>query len=222
LITRFLRTFGIYPPGTTVELTDRQAALVTHASPHDPVRPQVQLLTGEQAGRQVDLRHRNVIEGRHELSIARAILPPLALREPQARWVVEPAGPPAEQPAEEELEAATETTTEALAAEPPAPVEPPPTPAPAEPPAPTPAPAPEDEDEEQVLARLGGGDAVPTLALGEAELREAALDHRAGFVLTFVDGMCPLDSLLYSTGLPRAEVLRILDRLVRAGVIRTK
>jgi HD-GYP domain-containing protein (c-di-GMP phosphodiesterase class II) len=202
LIARFLRTFGLYPPGTTVELTDRQVALVTQASPHDPLRPQVQLVTGPQVGSKVDLRHRNTVEGRHDLSIARAILPPLALRDADAPAAGEAAPAPA-----------AATPAEAEEPRPPAPEA-----------AAAPAPAPEVvadvEDEAQILARLGGGDGVPTLAVGQAELQRAALDHREGFLLTFIDGSCPLDALLYATGLPRAEVLRILDRLVRAGLVR--
>ena len=39
-------------------------------------------------------------------------------------------------------------------------------------------------------------------------------------MLTFIDGATPLDTLLYATGLPRGNVLRILDGMVTAGVVR--
>jgi hypothetical protein len=201
LVARFLRTFGVYPPGTVVELTDHQVALVTHANPHDPLRPQVQLLSGAQATRLVDLTDRSATEGRQVLSISRAILPPLALREAPADWEGVAVSPAPEAEA--------------------APAPPPETEAPvAEDHEPPPEPAADEEDAELILARLGGGDAVPTLVVGQAGLHTALLDHREGFLVSFIDGTCPVDSLLYATGLPRAEVLRILDRLVRAGVVR--
>jgi response regulator RpfG family c-di-GMP phosphodiesterase len=185
LVTRFLRTFGLYPPGTIVELSDRQAALVTHASPHDPLRPRVKLLTGPSAGLQVDLEERDSTEGRHQLSIARAILAPLARRDPD-----EQRGEPEPEP------------------EPPVPARPPPRPS-QPPPAMT---------EAALIARLGGEHVVPALA--RVDLGGLVIDHRHGFVLTFVDGITPLETILDATGLPRLEVLTIVDELVRAGVLR--
>ena len=38
------------------------------------------------------------------------------------------------------------------------------------------------------------------------------LDHRAGFVLTFVDGVSSVDTRIDASGLPRLEMLRILQR----------
>ena len=46
-----------------------------------------------------------------------------------------------------------------------------------------------------------------------------ALDHRAGFVLTFVDGMSSVDDILDASGLPRVEALHILADLLTKGVI---
>jgi hypothetical protein len=181
LVTRFVRTFGLFPPGTSVELSDRQGALVTHASAHDPMRPQVKLLTGPRAGRRVDLGRRNLVEERHDLSIVRAILPPLALCDPH----------------EQQPQPGVEPAPEPEAAVPPG-----------------------DDDEATLLARLGGEDAVPEMA--RHDLGAQALDHRAGFLLTFIDGASPLELLLDVTGLPRLDVLRIVDELVRAGVVRLR
>ncbi len=202
LVTRFLRTFGIYPPGTIVELSDRQAALVTHASPYDPARPHVRLLTGPNADRPVDLRHRNVVEGRHELSIARAILAPLARRDPLEQE--SPAGVAPAAAAAEPVRRASETQPPPLARAAPRPSSPPPVDG-------------AGNSEADVLARLGGGHVVPVLP--RADLSGIALDHREGYVLTFVDGICSLEELLDATGLPRAEVLGIVEGLVRAGIV---
>jgi hypothetical protein len=181
LVTRFVRTFGVFPPGTIVELSDRQAGLVTHASAHDPMRPQVKLLTGPRAGRRVDLGRRNLVEERHDLSIVRAILPPLALCDPH------------EEQAEDEPEPEALPGSQEAALH---------------------------EDADAVLARLGGIDAIPVLT--RSDLGAASLDHRAGYLLTFIDGVSSLEGILDVTGLPRLDVLGILDGLVGAGVVRMR
>lgn len=77
MTARFLRVLGVFPPGTVVELSNREPAVVTRANPADPWRPQVKLLRGAQAGRLVELRDVSATEVRHRLSIVRAIAPPL-------------------------------------------------------------------------------------------------------------------------------------------------
>jgi hypothetical protein len=77
LLERFTRALGVFPPGTTVELSDRMPAVVTRASAGDPWRPQVTLLRGPDTGKRIELREMNVAEGRHQRSIVRAIAPPL-------------------------------------------------------------------------------------------------------------------------------------------------
>lgn len=77
LTARFVRALGVFPPGTTVELSDRQPAVVTRAHAGDPMRPQVRVLRGERAGKLVDLREVASNEGRFERSITRSVLPPL-------------------------------------------------------------------------------------------------------------------------------------------------
>ena len=77
MTARFLEVLGVFPPGTVVELSSREPAIVTRANPADPWRPQVKLLRGAQAGRLVELRDVSATEVRHRLSIVRAIAPPL-------------------------------------------------------------------------------------------------------------------------------------------------
>jgi HD-GYP domain-containing protein (c-di-GMP phosphodiesterase class II) len=69
LVSRCVRAIGAYPPGTTVELSNRAPALVTQVNLGDPWRPQVQLLRGADAGTRVELRELNSVEVRYELSI---------------------------------------------------------------------------------------------------------------------------------------------------------
>ncbi|MEA2748676.1 MAG: hypothetical protein QOI41_2819, partial [Myxococcales bacterium] len=77
LTARFLKVLGVFPPGTVVELSNLEPAIVTRANPADPWRPQVRMLRGPNAGRLVELRDVSATEVRHRLSIVRAIAPPL-------------------------------------------------------------------------------------------------------------------------------------------------
>lgn len=79
LVNRLLRSVGVFPPGTTVELSDREPAIVARANVTDPLRPQVRILRGGRASKLVDLRDAAPAEGRFARSIVRAALPPLFL-----------------------------------------------------------------------------------------------------------------------------------------------
>jgi hypothetical protein len=45
------------------------------------------------------------------------------------------------------------------------------------------------------------------------------LDHRGGFILTFVDGMSSVEDIADASGLPRADVLQILRELLQNGTL---
>jgi len=77
-----------------------------------------------------------------------------------------------------------------------------------------------DLTEEQLLAKLGGELKVPKLAVDRAKINTLALDHRAGFVLSLVDGRIPIEDILDVSGMPRRDALRILCELVDRGVIK--
>src|SRR5690242_8666643 len=62
-------------------------------------------------------------------------------------------------------------------------------------------------------------DAVPRVAIDEAELRAQPLDHRAGFLLAQVDGMSNVETLLDLSGMPREEALGMLAMLAASGII---
>src|SRR4051794_6051992 len=55
--------------------------------------------------------------------------------------------------------------------------------------------------------------AVPSLALSAAELARLQLDHRAGFILSHVDGMSDVETILDVSAMPSAEALKILSEL---------
>lgn len=70
--------------------------------------------------------------------------------------------------------------------------------------------------EEQVAilrARLAPLTRIPTLTKRMTELGEIVEDPKTAYVLGFVDGLLPLETIIEVTGLPELETLRILDRL---------
>jgi hypothetical protein len=77
------------------------------------------------------------------------------------------------------------------------------------------------ELEGDYLRELGPLDAVPVAAAGTAGGDGAAIDHRADFLLSLVDGMSSLGEIVESCGMPRLDALRILQELVRRGVVRS-
>jgi DNA-binding IclR family transcriptional regulator len=50
-------------------------------------------------------------------------------------------------------------------------------------------------------------------------LKRLPLDHRAGYLLSRMDGMVDLETLVAIAALPRSEVLRMVRDLVDSGVV---
>jgi len=69
-------------------------------------------------------------------------------------------------------------------------------------------------------AFVGAMDQVPILAISEGVLATQGLDHRAGFLLSRIDGLMTIEHLLDIAGMPRFEALRILSSLLRSKTIR--
>lgn len=63
------------------------------------------------------------------------------------------------------------------------------------------------------LSRLGGFDQVISIILSPEELRWLNLDHRAGFLLSLVDGVSTVEELLDISGMSRLDALRIFATL---------
>ena len=55
--------------------------------------------------------------------------------------------------------------------------------------------------------------------MGSEELRWLSLDHRAGFLLSFVDGSMSIEEVLDVSSMPELDVLRIMFELRQQGVI---
>jgi tetratricopeptide (TPR) repeat protein len=68
-------------------------------------------------------------------------------------------------------------------------------------------------------SKLGALSRIPHLAIKPEEVMWLNLDHRAGFLLSQIDGTVDYDSLFALSGLPRLDTARILATLIADGVI---
>jgi hypothetical protein len=74
---------------------------------------------------------------------------------------------------------------------------------------------------EQIYSsRLGSSSHVPVVTVRDSEVRWLGLDHRAGFLLSRVDGAHSVDMLIDVSGMQRLECLKTLVELLDAGAIR--
>jgi hypothetical protein len=62
-------------------------------------------------------------------------------------------------------------------------------------------------------------DGVPRLAVTQRQLMAMTLDHRAGFVVSFVDGTYTVEMILDVCPMPRERALAILGELEEKGII---
>jgi hypothetical protein len=69
---------------------------------------------------------------------------------------------------------------------------------------------------DELLTQLEG---VPSLIVPVQQLSTLGVDHRAGFIATFIDGVSTLEMVLDACGLPRALALGLIADLVRRGAI---
>ena len=68
-------------------------------------------------------------------------------------------------------------------------------------------------------ARIGPLERVPVVVVPRAQMRWLSMDHRAGFVLSLVDGSSTIDMILDVSGMPRLDTLRILHELVQQKIV---
>jgi len=68
-------------------------------------------------------------------------------------------------------------------------------------------------------ARLGSLDQRVAVAVPSDQIRWLTLDHRAGFLLSLIDGGITIDQILDISGMPRLDALRIMYQLLDQRVI---
>ncbi len=73
--------------------------------------------------------------------------------------------------------------------------------------------------EQLYTSRLGSLTGVARVIVPENDVRWLGLDHRAGFVLSRIDGRYTLEELLDVSGMPRLETLKTLAELVSLRAI---
>jgi hypothetical protein len=72
---------------------------------------------------------------------------------------------------------------------------------------------------QKYLSRLGGRENIPRVVMAPEEMRSISLDHRAGFLLSFIDGSMSVDEVLDVSSMPALDALRIMFELRMQGVI---
>jgi len=60
---------------------------------------------------------------------------------------------------------------------------------------------------------------APAVAMLPGELRQMPLDHRAGFLLSLMDGSLDLEAIVDVSAMRREDALRILRDLYESGVV---
>jgi hypothetical protein len=73
--------------------------------------------------------------------------------------------------------------------------------------------------ENMYAARLGPLDRVPMVIVPRAQMRWLSMDHRAGFVLSLIDGSSSVEMILDVSGMPKLDAYRILHELVQQKIV---
>lgn len=67
--------------------------------------------------------------------------------------------------------------------------------------------------------RIGPLEGVPVVMVARDQLRWLSIDHKAGFVLSLVDGVSSLEMIIDVSGMPELDTLRILSELAQQRII---
>jgi hypothetical protein len=73
--------------------------------------------------------------------------------------------------------------------------------------------------ENMYAARLGPLDRIPMVIVPRGQMRWLSMDHRAGFVLSLIDGSSSVEMILDVSGMPKLDALRILHELVQQKIV---
>lgn len=73
--------------------------------------------------------------------------------------------------------------------------------------------------EKMYSAKVGSLDRVPSVIVPRTQLRWLSIDHRAGFILSLIDGTSTVEMVLDVAGMPRLDSLRILHELVERRIV---
>ncbi len=73
--------------------------------------------------------------------------------------------------------------------------------------------------QEEYVGLISNASQIPRLNVPFQQLSNLELDHRAGFLLSQIDGRTNLRDLLLLSNLPEFNFLRILHQLLQKGII---
>ena len=73
--------------------------------------------------------------------------------------------------------------------------------------------------ESMYAARLGPLDRVPIVIVPNAQMRWLSMDHRAGFILSLIDGSSTVEMILDVSSMPRLDALRIMLDLAQQKIV---
>jgi hypothetical protein len=73
--------------------------------------------------------------------------------------------------------------------------------------------------ENMYAARLGPLERIPMVIVPRTQMRWLSMDHRAGFVLSLIDGSSSVEMILDVSGMPKLDALRILHELVQQKIV---
>jgi hypothetical protein len=73
--------------------------------------------------------------------------------------------------------------------------------------------------EQMYAARLGPLERVPLVVVPRTQMRWLSMDHRAGFILSLIDGSSSVELILDVCGMPKLDALRILQELVQQKIV---
>jgi len=76
--------------------------------------------------------------------------------------------------------------------------------------------------ESMYVARLAPLDRAPIVVVPRTQMRWLSIDHRAGFVLSLIDGSSTVETILDVSGMPKLDALRILHELVQQKIVAFK
>ncbi len=73
--------------------------------------------------------------------------------------------------------------------------------------------------EAEYLRNIGSFEQVPRLAVSAVEICGLSLDNRTGFLLSRIDGVSTLQTILHISGMSNVEALRSIDVLLKKNII---
>jgi hypothetical protein len=76
--------------------------------------------------------------------------------------------------------------------------------------------------ESMYAAKLAPLDRAPLVVVPRTQMRWLSIDHRAGFILSLIDGSVSVETILDLSGMPRLDALRILHELVLQKIVAFK